>query len=204
MYRINDETKELKKVLKAAGYPVKSCAHGRGTGYGWIHIVIDDYDRKIVNGQKIRQYEEIQKIAYKVTNDDRQTIEFTKRHTCQECLISNCTKYHTPDMGVCGGFLNEELRDLADIEHQKYLAELEEIKKNPIGFTLWDDGETVELKNRAVNCGAYFTIDRNRYDALILQGKTRSYIFDLLATEDTDRIKAEKYRQECELNREKL
>jgi len=204
MYKINDETKELKKVLKNAGYPVKSCAHGRGTGYGWIHIIIDDYDRKIVNGKQIRQYEEIKKIAYQITNDDRQTIEFTKHHVCGECIISNCDKYHTPDMGVCGGFFNKEMAELEELRHQEYLKELEEIKNNPIGFTLYDDGETVELKNRAVNCGAYFTIPRDRYDAMILSGKTRENIFDLLAYENELEIKAEKYRQECEKTREQM
>jgi hypothetical protein len=201
---INDETKQVKQALKKAGYPVKSCSHGRGTAYCWIAITIDDYEKKIINGKMIDQYAPIKKIAYEITKDDNQCVHFLKYHRCEECLISNCTKYHTPDMHVCGNFVNKEISDRLNKEHEDYLKEQEEIKKNPIGFTLYEDGETIELKNRVVNCGAYFTINRNRFDALILSGKTREYIFDLLASEDTDRKRAEQYKKECESNREKI
>lgn len=202
MMTANQETKELKKVLKAAGYPVISCAHGRGTAYGWINIVIDDYDRKIVNGHKIRQYEEIKKIAYQVTNDDRQCVEFTKQHTCAECLVyDSCDKYHTKEMGSCGGFFNQELADLQEQEHQKYLADLEFKKNNPIKIEV--SGDFVTVQNIAVNCGATFEITKTQYDQFISEGKNPGQIFDHLAYEEQLEIKAEQYRKECEANREK-
>jgi hypothetical protein len=205
METTNERTKKVKQALKKAGYPVKSCHHDRGTAYHWIDITIDDYQHKVIDGKKIDQYEAIKKICYDMAGDGDQVVSFTKQHTCNECLVYNsCTNYHTPDMGSCSGFFNEELRDLQQKEHETYLKEQERIKADPIRIDIDQGTGTVFVQNVAVNCGAAFTLHNTRYEDLTNQGKTKSQIFDLLAYEDTLEQKAKEYAKECELNREKL
>jgi hypothetical protein len=204
MQTTNERTKLVKQALKKAGYPVKSCHHDRGTAYHWIDITIDDYRHKIIDGKKIDQYEAIKKICFDIVGDGDQVVSFLKHHTCSECLISNCDKYHTPDMESCSGFFNEELRDLQEKEHQAYISEQERIKADPIRYTLDQETGTVYLQNVAVNCGATFTLSNMRYNDLLDQGKTKSQIFDYLAFEDTQKQRAKEYAKECEANREKL
>ncbi len=128
------ETKEVKKALKAAGYPVISVTRGRGTAWGWITTVIDDYESKIVNGKLVSQYSEVYAIVKHAAgrdnrHDDRMTdyfcenlsVEFTRQHTCSECVFCDrdCGKYHTPEMGSCPGLFTREMADYAAAEYEK-------------------------------------------------------------------------------------
>lgn len=212
------DTQRVKKALKAAGYNVISVTRGRGTAYNWIEITIDDY-RSIIddNGNMTDRYGDVMQIAKLASGrqdleDDISTdlfmvnisVNFKKYHTCSECIVSNCDKYHTPDMGVCGGFVNQAMNEKKKKEHEEYLEEQKRLEKEPIKVTYNPITGTVALQNMVVNIGARFTITEDGYNNLVSQGKTNSQIFDHLAYEDTLERKAKEYAKECELNREKL
>lgn len=126
------DTQKVKKALKLAGYAVTSVVRGTGTASNWIEIRIDDYDEYIdASGYKARRYSEVMQIAKEASgrshlHDDIQTdyfcvninVEFTKYHRCSECLISNCTEYHTPDSCARGCFYSQEMAD-ADARHRE-------------------------------------------------------------------------------------
>jgi len=120
------DTQKVKKALKAAGYNVTSVHRDTGTASNWISITIDDY-RDVINerGDMTDRYGNVLWIAQVASgrencHDDIQSdyfevninVNFTKNHKCAECVISNCDKYHTPEMGACGGFLNQAMADI--------------------------------------------------------------------------------------------
>lgn len=179
------ETKECKKQLKTAGYPVTSVRRGSGTAWGWIDVDINDYQSVIVNGKYTDQYPPIKAILRSITNDDNHCVNFSKTHKCSECIISNCEKYHTPDMGSCGGFLN---REMADLQYADMLKREEKARQDKIdGFKAEPhyDG-TILLTNITVNCGASVVLLKARYDEMINHGKTKGEIFDIISFEEKE------------------
>jgi len=119
------DTQKVKKALRAAGYPVTSVTRGSGTSSHWIEIVIDDYESAPDQDGRMRSKSPdvmtIAKLASGRENlhDDIQSdyfivdisITFSKHHRCQECIVSNCDRYHTPDSCVCGNFHNTEMAE---------------------------------------------------------------------------------------------
>jgi hypothetical protein len=205
---INDETKKVKKALKAAGYPVSSCKHGRGTAYCWIEIMIDDYRHPIKNGKRIDQNPAIMNLIYQTIGSTEQVlVQYSKNHMCRDCVVFNtCTNYHTAD--TCGSacFTNREMMEQQEKEYREYLALQEANKTDPIKVSYFVNHKgdpMVKIQNVVVNCGATFMIPESRFNALVTNGKTKDQIFDHLAYEDMLEKKAEDYRQECERNREK-
>lgn len=197
---MNNETKAIKKALKDAGYPVTSCSHGRGTAYSWIEIRIDDYQEVIRNGQKTDQSDDVYKIVRGIIGrTDQVLVSWSKHHLCKECLISNCERYHTPDSCACGGFCDHERSELLEKQHRDFMQRREADKTDPITVEYYND--VVEIRNVS---GALFTIPKTRFDDLVIQGKTKDQVFDLLCLEDLEFKKAEKYRKECEATREGL
>jgi hypothetical protein len=89
------------------------------------------------------------------------------------------------------------------------------------GVHVMPDGDRVYIRNIAVNCGAMFSLTKERYGELRAQGKANNEIFDILAGEDTRQQatepepdhpyaavgsetspkEADRYRKECKVNR---
>jgi hypothetical protein len=127
------DTQKVKKALKAAGYPVTSVTRGRGTAAHWIEITIDDYQSiPDETGHLKSRYGDVMAIAQLASGrehlrDDPMTdlfmvnisVNFTKVYRCSECIISNCDKYHTPEMSACGGFHSREMSDKAAAYYQR-------------------------------------------------------------------------------------
>ena len=131
------DTQKVKKALKAAGYNVTSVHRNTGTASNWIDITIDDYDEIIdENGYQQRRYGDVMRIAQVASgrehlHDDISTdlfmvnitVNFTKYHKCSECIISNCTEYHTPDSCVRGCFYSKEMAEADRIKQERWKAE---------------------------------------------------------------------------------
>jgi hypothetical protein len=193
------ETKECKKQLKIAGYPVTSVRRGSGTAWGWIDVDVNDYRSVIVNGKYTDQYPLIKAILYKITGDDQHCVNFLKTHKCSECVISNCDKYHTPEMGSCHAFLN---RELADLQYADMLKREEKARQEKIeGFKVEDHyDDTIRLTNITVNCGASVVVLKSRFEEMINQEKTKGEIFDLISFERSEEIKQEIAESERKYN----
>jgi hypothetical protein len=140
------DTLKVKRALKSAGYAVTSVHHDTGTASNWIDITIDDYDEYIdTNGHKQRRYGEVMRIAKIASgrqdlHDDISTdyfevninVTFKKYHRCGECLISNCTDYHTPDTCARECFYSREMADWDQKRREKNQEKKEETR--PAGY----------------------------------------------------------------------
>jgi hypothetical protein len=156
------DTQKVKKALKAAGYNVTSVHRDTGTASHWIDITIDDYDEYIdKDGYRQRRYGDVMQIAKVASgrehlHDDISTdlfmvnitVNFTKYHRCSECLISNCTEYHTPDSCARGCFYSKEMAAWDEIHREQWRREEEQkkialslVELDPCGDRLCDECE---------------------------------------------------------------